>query len=347
VDIKIICPYQFENFTFLIGKSSGNIGHLFSQQMSKPNIDILLATYNGARFLSLQLDSLINQTYSPIHIYIRDDSSKDDTLQIVKLYQHQYPEKITLIEGENNINKATGNFSILMNYSTADYILFSDQDDIWELDKVEKMYQKIIAVEASNPNTPIYIFSDLKMIDEKGLEIASSLWEKEGINPKNIKLGNLLTQNIANGCASIINRKLLELGKDIPKGVLMHDHWLIVLASASGIVDYISDKTINHRIHQSNSSRAESEIKKERKKSLISVIKGENLDNYYQKLKTQAIMVKQRLQENSLLSKENGEVLNDFIELKNYSFIKRKKVILKNDFLKNTPFASLNWWLRI
>jgi glycosyltransferase involved in cell wall biosynthesis len=315
--------------------------------MSKPDIDILLATYNGARFLSLQLDSLLNQTYNQIHIFIRDDGSKDNTLQIVKSYQHQFPEKITLIEGEINQNKATGNFSILMTYSTSDYILFSDQDDIWELDKVEKLYHKITAVEALNPNMPVYIFSDLKMIDEKGSEIASSLWEKEGINPKNIKLGNLLTQNIANGCASIINKKLLELGKDIPKGVLMHDHWLIILASAAGVVDYITDKTINHRIHQSNSSRAESEIKKERKKSLMSIIKGENLDNYYQKLKSQAILIKQRLQEKSLLSIEKEKVLNDFIELKNYSFIKRKKVILKNDFLKNSPAASLNWWLRI
>lgn len=315
--------------------------------MSKPDIDILLATYNGARFLSLQLDSLLNQTYTQIHIFIRDDGSKDETLQILKSYQQKFPEKITLIEGENNKNKATGNFSILMNYSTADYILFSDQDDIWELNKVEKMYQKITEAEALNPDMPVYVFSDLKMIDEKGNEIASSLWEKEGINPKNIKLGNLLTQNIANGCASIINKKLLELGKDIPKGVLMHDHWLIVLASAVGVVDYISDKTINHRIHQSNSSRAESEIKKERKKSLISVLKGENLDNYYQKLKNQAILIKQRLQEKGLLSIEKEKVLNDFIELKNYSFIKRKKVILKNDFLKNSPAASLNWWLRL
>lgn len=315
--------------------------------MSKPDIDILLATYNGARFLSLQLDSLINQTYPQIHIYIRDDGSNDDTLEIVKSYQYRFPKKITLIEGEINKNKATGNFSILMNYSTADYILFSDQDDIWELDKVEKMYHKITAVEALSPNMPVYIFSDLKMIDEKGNEIASSLWEKEGINPKNTKLGNLLTQNVANGCASIINKKLLELGKEIPQGVLMHDHWLIILASVAGVVDYITDKTINHRIHQSNSSRAESEIKKERNRSLMSIIKGENLDNYYQKLKTQAILIKQRLQENSFLSKEVEAVFIDFIELKNYSFIKRKKVILKNDFLKNSPAASLNWWLRI
>lgn len=314
---------------------------------NKPNIDILLATYNGEKYLAQQLDSLLNQTYPNTSIFIRDDKSKDSTVSIINNYKEIYPNKITFIEGIENDNKSIGNFSILMNYAKSDYILFSDQDDIWEKDKVEKLFNKIRSIEIANPNIPIYVFSDLSMIDEHGNQIAPSLWEKEGISPTKIKMGNLLTQNVANGCASIFNRHLLEIGKNIPKGVLMHDHWLIIIASAVGVVDFILDKTIKHRIHQSNSSRAESDLKKERNTSWKSIVKGENLKSYHHKLQNQAVLIKERLEGNHILPKSKKEVLDEFINLNEFSFFKKKYLILKNGFLKNKPTASINWWLRV
>lgn len=315
--------------------------------MDKPLFDILLATYNGSKFLAQQLDSLLNQTYAPIHIYIRDDNSKDGTVKILKDYKERNPDKITIIEGVYNENRATGNFSVLMSYSTAPYILFSDQDDIWDLDKVERLYKKIVEIETANKEKPVFIFTDLRIIDAENNLKAHSLWQKEKLNPKRTSMANLLTQNVANGCASMINRKLLLLGQNIPQGAMLHDHWLILLASAAGVVDYLDEQTISHRIHSTNTSRAESEIRKERKKDLGSIVKGENLNQYFAKLKIQAELIKQRLLENGLLNTENERVFEDFIHLKDYNFLKRKWVVLKNDFLKHTGKASLNWWLRI
>lgn len=315
--------------------------------MDKPLIDILLATYNGSLFLAQQLDSLLNQTYDTIHIYIRDDGSKDNTVKILKDYKVRYPHKITIVEDIANDNRATGNFSILMNQSTAPYILFSDQDDIWDVDKVERLLNKMLETEKNHKGKPVFVFTDLRIIDAENNLKALSLWQKEKLNPKRTSLANLLTQNVANGCASMINRELLLLGKNIPKGAMLHDHWLILLASAAGAVDYLDEQTINHRIHSTNTSRAESEIRKERKKDVGSIVKGDNLNQYFSKIKFQAELILQRLSENNLLTLESKKMLEEFIHLKDYNFLKRKWMVLKNDFLKHTTGASLNWWLRI
>ena len=94
-------------------------------------IEILLATYNGERFLAEQLDSIIAQTHKNWWILARDDGSTDGTLALLKAYKVQLVDKMEILEdGRGNLG-SVGNFSALMEASTAEYVAFCDQDDVW------------------------------------------------------------------------------------------------------------------------------------------------------------------------------------------------------------------------
>ncbi|MER3478802.1 MAG: glycosyltransferase family 2 protein, partial [Leptolyngbya sp. ERB_1_2] len=105
--------------------------------MSKPNVDILLATYNGADFLGEQLDSLLRQTYRDWQLLIRDDGSEDQTLNIIESYITSRSRQIYLFKDNHRALGAVGNFAKLIKYSQAEYTLFCDQDDVWLKEKLE------------------------------------------------------------------------------------------------------------------------------------------------------------------------------------------------------------------
>ena len=115
-------------------------------------IDILLATYNGEKYLAQQLDSILNQSYQDFIIRIHDDNSIDGTIDIIKKYQMRYPEKIKYLDDNISTGSAKNNFEYLLNKSDAQYIMFSDQDDIWLQNKIELSIEKIINIEKTSIN---------------------------------------------------------------------------------------------------------------------------------------------------------------------------------------------------
>src|SRR5205085_8699781 len=104
-------------------------------------ITILLATYNGEKYIDEQLQSLLNQTYTNWHLIIRDDNSTDGTPAILASYQQQYPEKITIMPNKGANLGSVLNFNALLTFAhNAHYIMFCDQDDQWLPDKIEVTY---------------------------------------------------------------------------------------------------------------------------------------------------------------------------------------------------------------
>ena len=309
-------------------------------------VDILMATYNGAVFLEEQLNSIIHQSYDSWHLYIRDDGSTDGTIDIIRGFISKYPEKIVLVDEGGPSLGAAGNFSALMAHSTAPYIKFSDQDDIWEIDKVELFLQKMQAVERENVNMPIYLFSDLSMIDADGQPISASLWARDGLQPNRTCLNQLLVQNIPYGCATMINRPLLDLVYPVDVRALLHDHWMVLLAAANGMITTIPKATIHHRIHTSNASRSNNPIRKEREPGAAAILRNKNFDNYVGKLQDQAQAVKERLLERNI-NKAPYDVLDDFINLQSRSLLARKYLMIKRGFFKHSKLQSLKWLLRI
>jgi len=314
--------------------------------------DILLASFNGERFLREQMDSIIAQSHDDWHLIIRDDGSTDSTLEILREYSEKYKSKLTIIDDGLGGLGARGNFSRLMEYSTAPYILFSDQDDIWEKDKVKDMLTAIQQAESKNQVSatetpePTCVFSDLAMINENGELIAPSLWEKESIDPTRVLLGQLLVQNVPYGCTMIINRSLLDLATPIDGRALLHDHWLALLSAAAGRILSFNKATIRHRIHDTNASRGENPIRKEREQSVSAVITNKNFNHYFSKLQEQALSVKERLLERNIAN-GSAAVLDDFINLRRKGLLTRKYLMIERGFLKHSRRQSLKWLIRI
>ena len=128
-------------------------------------IDILLATYNGSKYLHEQLDSILSQSYENINVIIRDDGSSDNTVMIIKEYE-QKDNRVKLLSDNLGNLGFVRNFEKLMKNSTSEYLMFSDQDDIWYNNKVETSYKRIKAIEEKNGKScPILVHTNSKIMN--------------------------------------------------------------------------------------------------------------------------------------------------------------------------------------
>jgi len=159
--------------------------------MKKIKVSILLSTYNGAKHLKEQLDSLYSQTYSDIEIIARDDGSSDNTIEILKSYD------VKFLMTKENLG-AKGSFAELLSYAVAysdcEYFMFCDQDDVWESDKVEKTFAKMQELEQEFGNIPLLVHTDLGVVDERLHSINSSFMDFQKIDPTKNEFHNLLIQ---------------------------------------------------------------------------------------------------------------------------------------------------------
>jgi len=216
-------------------------------------IDILLAVYNGQKYLTEQIDSLLAQTYSNYQILIRDDNSTDNSLEIIKEYCKQYPDKIKLVTDNLNNLGPSGNFSKLLEHSHNDYSMFCDQDDIWLPDKIKLTLYKMKAAEELYHGLPILIHSDMKVVDYELNTIAGSFWELKKIDPnKSNNLKNIIFNNTVTGCTAMINRNLRNIITPIPENVRVHDWWTAMNAAKYGKIFFIPQQTVLYRQHSNN-----------------------------------------------------------------------------------------------
>lgn len=309
-----------------------------------PRVDILLATYNGAAYLAEQLASLLEQDYPNFRILIRDDGSSDDTLKIIADWEQKHPETIKVIRDQHRNLGATGNFNALMLASDAEYIAFSDQDDYWLPNKLSTQLKALQDLEGGDATVPAFVFCDLKYCNAQLKVIHPSLIKEDKLNPAKTQTHRLLMQNVPYGCAMMLNRSLLLSATPIPPEALLHDHWLAISASLVGKIAFVPEALILHRVHTSNASRAASAHKKEASAELGSKVSNKNFHNYLYKQTAQARAILHHFE--SKISAEQRSLLNDFILLETTSGWKRKQILLKNRFFKNTFAHTLKLVLR-
>ena len=217
-------------------------------------VAILLATYNGERYLEEQIESIIEQTYKNWVLYIRDDNSKDGTQKIIDKYIKKYPNKIIQIIDNITTNDACKNFMCLLEkvHKEKKYkmYMFCDQDDVWLKDKIEIMVNKYLEVE--NKEKPILIHTDSYVVDSNLNIICNSSIKYSGLNSKRKKFNSFLIQNNTRGCTILINNKLANLVKLDIENIIMHDWYFALIASAFGEIIYINKPTIKYRQHSNN-----------------------------------------------------------------------------------------------
>ena len=237
-----------------------------------PKISILLSTYNGAKYLAEQLDSLLQQSYTNIVIVIRDDGSTDTTSEIISLYARKHENKIHQVGSENENKGARDSFSYLIEYVLANkisleldaaYMMFCDQDDIWFEDKVEQQVAAMLIAEkeVEGNKTPLLIHSDLQVVSEKNQLIANSLIDYQGLEIERNRFTNMVISNLVTGCTALINEALAVKAVPVSNQAIMHDWWLALVASAFGEVIFLAAPLVHYRQHDSNTIGAKEFVK--------------------------------------------------------------------------------------
>ena len=221
--------------------------------MVDSSIAVLLSVFNGQKYLEQQIDSIINQNFDKFRLYVRDDSSSDDSEEIIKKYLNKYPNKIIVV---NNFKKENlgvrDSFELLMhNVKSEDYIAFCDQDDIWCPDKLKILLNEIQRIEVKvSLNMPILVFSDMQIVNEKLDSISTSFYKKlNGFDSK--KINNGLYQGCVSGCLMLFNKKARDI-YFTQNRLFLHDYNLFLATLINGVVGYVDMPLVKHRIHRNN-----------------------------------------------------------------------------------------------
>ena len=219
--------------------------------MTKPPISVIVCVYNGAQFIEEQLASIIVQTYGVAEIIVVDDASSDDTFEVVKRAAAR-DNRIALYKNEFNIG-FTANFEQAMKMANHDFIAIADQDDIWNLHKIEKM------MAAFKPNAAA-IYCDSVHFSKKipAVPVAN----KKNRRIQGTEVRKLAMYNTVSGHALIIRKSLLAHALPIPSNIY-YDWWLALQAVANGGLQFLDDILVYQRVHDNNATISKDISKKE------------------------------------------------------------------------------------
>lgn len=199
-----------------------------------PEIDVLLATYNGQDYIEEFMQSLISQVGVSIHLYVSDDGSDDRTLEKIKAYKN-YLRDLTIVSGPRN--GPSSNFFRLLEFPSSTYVALADQDDIWKSDKLIRGINTL----KSRGNPALYV-SAVNLLHSKKINSAHDF---------NYPLDFFFSKN--QGCTFIFNKKLLTLLQHCYTDRLFYHDWFIYLVSKNfGEVIIDEWPSIFYRIHQGN-----------------------------------------------------------------------------------------------
>lgn len=271
-------------------------------------VAILLSTYNGEKYLREQIDSILNQTYDNFELIVRDDGSKDSTVEIVKEYMEK-SDKITLLVGKNlGFIKS---FFELLKHSDADYFSFADQDDIWLPNKIELAVNSLNKLDDTKPNMA---FSNVDYYDTE----MNFMGNGDSKDKKPYFL-NSLYECINQGMTMVINKTARDyIIKNIPEKCFFHDWWTYMICTAFGNVVQDDVVTVKYRRAKTNAT-----VEGQGKITLLMWrIKKLFLGDGMKDIKAQQTMFKNIFYKD--LSDENKKILDTF-EGEKYSFGKALK----------------------
>ena len=216
--------------------------------MFNPKIIIFLGTYNGQRYLAEQLDSICSQTHKNWELWVSDDGSEDNTCQILRDYQNRLGDSVLHIFAGPRKGFSANFLSLVCNKkSEGVYYAYSDQDDIWDPNKLQH------AIDWLNPiskEIPSLYCTRTTLVNDCGNVIGySPLFRKAPC------FLNALVQNIGGGNTMVFNRKTINLLREAGENinVVAHDWWTYqIVTGANGVVFYDPYPTVHYRQHGSN-----------------------------------------------------------------------------------------------
>lgn len=213
-------------------------------------IDILMAVYNGEKYLAEQIESILNQSYSDFRLLISDDNSTDSTREIINKYVEKDSRVVAFLQYKNQgVQK---NFEYLLDKVENEYFMFSDQDDIWQKDKIKKTFDKLIETDSD------MVYSDLEVVNENLKTINKSYWKLKGFEKKVKKYNNfesLYLNNYITGSTILAKSKWIKKILPLPckSKYILHDYWTALIISKFGKITYIEEPLVKYRQHTDNS----------------------------------------------------------------------------------------------
>ncbi|WGS63887.1 glycosyltransferase [Marinitoga aeolica] len=299
---------------------------------------VVMCTYNGEKFLEEQLDSILNQSKKIDKIYITDDNSTDNTIEILKKYEREYYEIIDLKINDKNIGYIK-NFEKTLKRAKEDIIFLADQDDIWQKYKIEK----ILKFFHENP-WKSYVFSDAYL--KEGDQIKDySLFDiyfkkKKRKHYEKNPIKSLLPKNFVTGATLAIQKKYLNYAFPFT-GKIPHDYEIVLKLSYFSEGDYIEDKLITYRMHKNQTMGVHYGIKK-----FFRIIK--NLDEVFNKEKNILLLnnlYKAFEEINHAYKNNSNQEIENLIE--NYiSFLKFRRDLYLSNEKKIKIFSRLRDYLK-
>jgi glycosyltransferase involved in cell wall biosynthesis len=216
--------------------------------MSGKNISVVLATFNGSKYIVKQIDSILAQTTLPEEIIICDDCSTDETVSLIKPYLKNKQIKLFVNESRLGVFENFKKAASLANNNN--WLVFGDQDDIWLPLKLSKLAAAMSILD--DEITPSLVYSDLAVIDNNDNIMFLSFWERQKIKPEKIKLSTLLYGNVVTGCTMIINRPLADEFFLVDISDYFHDEWLGLIAYSFGNAKILNESLVLYRQHETN-----------------------------------------------------------------------------------------------
>lgn len=219
-------------------------------------ISVCIATYNGAKYIKQQVESILSQLSDFDEIIVSDDNSIDDTINIlksfnddrIKIFSNHSANRIIRHKYSNSHYKVTNNFENALCHAQGDFIFLADQDDVWEPNKVSSIMPFL--------ENGCVVQSNYSIIDSKSKTIESKHFN---VSPINGFLSNLIHQPF-HGCCMAFPKSLLSLALPFPSNLIMHDNWFGLLSQLKGYrIQFIETPLIKYRRYSENVSPQKSE----------------------------------------------------------------------------------------
>jgi hypothetical protein len=210
------------------------------------SVAILMATKDGARFLRDQLDSFASQTHRNWRLYVSDDRSSDETIAILEEFRRRTGAWVDVRPGPC-MGPAENFMSLARDPRIeADFYAFSDQDDIWLSNKLERAIDRLTEVSS---DVPTFYCSRTLLVDEHNEKVLG----KSPRFKRKPAFGNALVQSLGGGNTMVFNRSAKRLLEQAQAAVVIHDWWTYQLVSgAGGVAIYDETPSMRYRQHGAN-----------------------------------------------------------------------------------------------
>lgn len=289
---------------------------------------VIMATYNGEKYLPEQLESLFRQENVELSILVRDDHSKDGTQMLLDQYQNA--GKLTWYTGEH-LNVSKGFFDLMKKAGQleSDYIAFCDQDDVWDDNKLSIAVEHL---EGSSPDTPALYYCGQRLVDGELNFLADHT-----LNDKRSLLTRFVLSDFA-GCTGVFNRALLqEVLCYEPEYMLMHDTWVLKVCLATGGSVFVDPRPhMSYRQHGGNT-----------------VGLGRSLPAYLKQVRQYICEYKVEAQMQELLKGYEAKLVSPYKEIAHWvcsyksNSENRKKLLDRSNINFHSAGLDLTYWIKV